>query len=661
MNLARLGFIGGVAAFGVWGACASLAQPATEVATQPADGQTGDLLGEHTLTVDLDDSPISAVLQALDADARRYNEHITTLANPFFEGRAPGLRGNMLAAEYVAFNFRKLGLRPAFASEERVSDGSVVLTDLANWFQPFSTGETSDVRSAHVSAGGLGEMTMGRDYAVLAFSGDVASVDDAPLVFVGYAIQSGRDGYSSYEDDTDLTGKVAVILRFEPMDDVGRSRWLPGGWSPNAGVEAKFRSAARRGAAGIILVNPPGADDDRMGRLESLNSIGPQMGGPLDIPVVQMSEEAAGRLVRRADEHGRTLLDLRRLADEGTAVIDLPDERVSMSVEIASTPTMTQNVGAVLPGHGALADQYIVIGAHYDHVGYGYFGSRAGAAGAGVLHPGADDNGSGTSGMLLAAEMMTKLYAQLPEGAPARSILFLAFSGEELGLLGSEHYVNNPIVPIERHVFMLNMDMIGRLRDGVMELGGVRTAEGLWEWLEPKVAASGLDVHPLPGGVGPSDHTNFYNKGMPVLFLHTLLHDEYHMPSDFSWTINQVGAVRVVRLCVDIAMDLATRQERFMNARVTRPTAGGARAYLGVTGEDADGGGVLILSVGDGTPAQAAGIKEGDVLLRWQDTALADQEQWRPLLREMRPGDVVAIVVRRDGTEVSLTCTLGGR
>lgn len=641
----------------------SLSLQAGALAASPADQPVGAIAqqADHTLLLDLDDSPISTLLQSLDDKTRRYHDHITTLANPFFEGRAPGLRGNDLAAEYVAFYFKQFGLSPAFASEEEASDGSSVRTPATAWYQPLSTGSTTSVAVARLSAGGMGELEQGRDFDVLAFAGD-AEIGPAPLVFIGYAIESGRDGYTSYDADTDLTGKVAVILRFEPMDEDGRSQWLPGGWSPNAGIEAKFRSAARRGAAGIILVNPPGADDERVSRLESIHSMSPQRGGRLAIPVVHLSVQAADRLVRRADPEGRSLLDLRRLADAGPAIADLPGQRVSIQTDLDTAPTLTRNVGGILRGRGSLADQFVVIGAHYDHVGYGYqAGSRAGAAGIGVLHPGADDNGSGTSGLLLAAELLSKSYQALPDGADARSILFLAFTGEELGLLGSAHYVRNPIVPIDRHTFMINMDMIGRLRQGVMELGGIRTAEGLWEYLEPKVQGSGLDVRPLPGGVGPSDHTNFYNAGMPVLFLHTLLHDEYHMPSDFSWTINHAGAVRVVDLCVDIAMGLATRSERFTRSGGTRPTARATRPYLGVTGEDAEGGGVLILSVGQDTPASRAGILEGDVLIRWQDDAIEDQTQWRPLLQAMRPGDTVAIVALRDGKEVVLTCTLGER
>jgi len=643
---------------------ATIAQPTTtpsRAVQQPADQPANapdSTLAPQSLTIDLTDSPVATLLQALDANVRTYNEHITTLANPFFEGRAPGLRGNNLAAEYIAFHFNRVGLKPAFASEQTASEGSLVLTPLDDWFQPFSTGSTTSIASATLSAGGVGDLALDTDFAVLGFSGQ-DTLDNLPLVFIGYGIEDGRAGYSSFDDDTDLTGKVALVLRFEPMDESGQSLWLPGGWTPNAGLEAKFRAAEDRGAAAVILVNPTGADDDRMGKLESIRTA-PMFGGPLDIPVLHLSEAAADRLIRAADERGRSLLDLRRLADEGTTIIDLPDQPVSVSVDLETKPTLTQNVGGILPGRGELASQYVVIGAHFDHVGYGYDGGSLSGS-TGVLHPGADDNSSGTSGLLLAAQLMAHMYAQLPEDAGARSILFLAFSGEELGLLGSAHYVQHPIVPIDQHTFMLNMDMIGRLRAGVMELGGVRTAEGLWEFLDPKVAASGLDVKPLPGGVGPSDHTNFYNAGMPVLFLHTLLHDEYHRPGDFSWTINSVGAVRVVDLCLDIALDLATRPERFTRGAVTRPTGGRTRAYLGITGEDSDDGGVLIVSVGEDTPAQEAGLLPGDIIIGWEDETITDQAQWRPMLRERGPGDKVTITVLRDGAETILTCTLGER
>lgn len=619
-----------------------------------------DEAARRTLQIDLDDTPISSVLSALDDQTRRYHEHITTLANPFFEGRAPGWRGNDLAAEYIAFYFRHFGLEPAFPTVDAAADGTEVITPRRSYYQEFSSGRGSTLRHARFWADGLGSLSHDTQFAALAHSG-TSAVEDAPLVFVGYGIERGREGYTSYEDQTDLTGKVAIVLRFEPMDEQGRSRWLPGGWSPNAALDQKFQGAVSRGAAGVILVNPPGAADDRIGRLESVRSIRPSR-GELGVPVVQLTPEDADRLVRRADPDGRSLLDLRRMADEGAAVVDLPGSRVSIDVAIQTGQTLTNNVGGILPGRGSLASELLVIGAHFDHVGYAYeAGSLSGARGVGRLHPGADDNGSGTSGMLLVAEAMAETYRALPPDAEARSVLFMGFSAEELGLIGSRHYVNNPIAPIARHSFMINMDMIGRLRAGVMELGGVRTAPGLWEFIEPMVMASGLDVRPLPGGTGPSDHTNFYNAGMPVLFFHTLLHDEYHRPTDVSWRINHVGAVRVANLCYEVAMALALRSERFVRTTPTRPAAGGVRVFLGITGEDDPDGGVRIVSVGEGTPAERAGLMAGDLIVRWEDQEVLDQTRWRPMLRARSPGDTVAIVVQRDGQEITLTCVLGER
>lgn len=628
----------------------------------PAQDQPDPSAPPNTITLDLDNAPIATLLQALDQDVRTYDSHITTLAGPYFEGRAPGLAGNRRAADYIAFWFEHFGLQPAFDSTTTASEGSTVLTPRDSYFQPFDLGSEAVLESAAMSAGPIGDLREGRDFVPLGFS--ATSGVDAPITFVGYAIESGRDSYTSFDDDTDLTGRIAMVLRFEPMDADGRSLWLPGGWSPNAGLEAKFRAVARRGAVGIILVNPPGADDERIGRLETFQSIRP-FGGPLDIPVVQVTPARADEIVRRFDRDGRSLLDLRRLADAGPAVVDLGKQRVAIDVRVGSRLIETQNVGAILPGRGELANEFIVIGAHYDHVGLGYggAGSRAGAAGIGVLHPGADDNGSGTSGLLLAAQMLAERYEQLPEGAPARSILFLAFSAEELGLIGSRYYTDNPIVPIEQHAFMLNMDMIGRLRENAMELGGVATAPGLWEWLEPMIQPSGIDVRPTPSGYGPSDHANFYRAGMPVLFFFTMLHDEYHMPTDFSWTINRVGAVRVVRLCVTIAEALATRPERFRHTStpsriVQRPQA---RAYLGVMADDAPATGVLLGSVVENGPAAQAGLREGDIILRWNDTDIQDLAQWRALLGEQRAGDVVTILIEREGQEVELACTLGER
>jgi Peptidase family M28/PDZ domain/PA domain len=633
-------------------------------------------------------APHAAPTQELEPLIAKYRQHLTTLSNPFFEGRAPGTKGNRVAADYIEFQLRRLGLQPAFSTEIRNDHDEVTsTTPRSNFRQVFtappsqrpgdSTKVTHEEVSYQVHAGDAPTtLKAGTDFSVIGYSGSGHLTGD--LVFAGYATRNEDKQYDTFFGEPKLDGKIAIVLRFEPMDAKGHSLWAESGWSPASALDSKLRAVERAGAAGIILVNPPGADDDRIHRLEGLELSGSRGNGN-KIPVVMMSIDAADRLVHAADAKGRSLRELREAADslkqETEGIVPLPHAKLTLNVAVERVPLLTDNVGAILPGKGALADEFIVIGSHYDHVGYGYFGSRDPNP-KGKLHPGADDNGSGTSGNLLTASRLVEAYEKLPEGAQARSILFLWFSAEESGLIGSKFYVKHPIVPIEKHALMLNMDMIGRLREGKMELGGIGTAEGFEEWLKPYIDGSGLKIKATRSGYGPSDHASFTGVQVPTLFFFTQLHKEYHTPADTIDTINFEGAVQVADLCYRIALDAAVRPQGFKfangDAKPEQPKAeakadgkndgekkddapqappgrAGVSVRFGIAPGDYSGEepGVLIGEVMPDLPAAKAGLKEGDVMLKWNDTELKDVGSWMPLLTKAKPGDVVTIVYRR--------------
>lgn len=616
---------------------------------------------------------------ALAEAAAAAEMHVFTLANPFFEGRAPGTRGGQLTEDYLEFEFRRLGLEPAFKAEGGAP----------SFRQPFPFGTSIEVSRQELSLAGDEPVAgvPGDQVRALGMSGSGQA--SGPLVFVGYGIENGPDGYSSYAQDTDLAGKIALVLRFEPMDEQGKSRWAPGGgWTARAALDAKIAGAVRRGAAGVILVNAPGADDPRTNRLEDAQ--GTSSPRAQQVPVVQASIELADRLVRAADADGRSLMDLRRWADENGGVVDLPRGEATLAVDIARTPTVCDNVGAVLPGRGELASQYIVIGAHFDHLGMGNFGSRDRNA-RGNLHPGADDNASGTAGMLILADRFREAYASAQ--GDARSILFIGFDAEESGLNGSRFYVRNPIVPAEQHYLMINLDMIGRLREGKLEVHGVGTAEGLLDLCRPHFAASGLTIAEKPGGLGPSDHASFARGNIPVLFFFTGLHSEYHTARDTFDLINTEGIAQVTDLVFNIVMDAATRpgplpfagagrMERPGNPDTSSPAAPGApaaaaqpgqddqpvgptrvRVRFGIAPGDYSGSepGVVVGEVYEGTSAALAGLKTGDRMIKWNGTTIDTVEAWMPLLSAHNPGDKVTITIIRDGKEMNVECTLQAR
>lgn len=678
---------------------------------------------------------MSGLLADMPALERQYTQHLITLTNPFFEGRAPGTRGNVIAAEYIDFYMRQqIGLEPAFGTEEKLTDGTVVKTPWQTYRQTFRRGSEVVAKKQAMSVKLDQEKVFepdrkpdpafaaGVDFVPLAFSASAAASGE--LAFAGYAIADGPDGFKSFPADADLKDKVVMCLRFEPLNKQGKSVFTEdGSFSMASGLQIKVASLVQRGAKGVIVVNPPGVDDPRAGKLESLKTTA-GMGVAQEVPVVMMSEAAADRLL---STQGASLWDMRRRADVGEFVMSWPSVKVAMEVELGREPIMTDNVAGLLRGRGSLANEYIIIGGHYDHVGYGLFGSRD-VKGRGKIHVGADDNASGASGVMLAAEMMKKRYAELPADANLRSIIFVAFSAEESGLFGSIAFVRRCPVPAKSVIAMLNMDMIGRLRADRLEVDGVGTAA---EWnaiLDMAVPRAELNLKRGESGRGPSDHATFFGAGLPVLHFFTGLHQEYHMPSDQFQLINYSGAVRVVEFVCDVASHLAQRTEglSFVNTKArsdvgmimpddpkdkpapgpteqrpsepqnrmvpsakpeatdrNSPAAGkdapkagdvkdakdvkdvkgappnkeeeeparpvrGSRVRFGIApGDYAGNDGVLIGDVYPGTPAAAAGLKEGDKIVKWNATEIKSVEDWMPLLAAAKPGDKVKLVYLR--------------
>lgn len=631
-----------------------------------------------------------ATLDQLTTDLTIYRQHITTISNPFFEGRAPDTDGNRKAADYIESHFRKFKFLPAFPANDATKadmtpDWTAMprVTYRQQFVHPASQrpGRSIQVLEQSVGFARTGEplltLAAGSDFNVLGFSGN-GSVT-GPIAFVGYSVQNDDKDYDTYAkvngNEPDLKGKVAVVFRFEPMNAEGKSKWSEEGWSFSAGLEPKLRLAAKKGAAAIILVNPPGAADDRVNRLEDVGLM-PQGGKGMDIPIVMLSISAADKLLKAADAQGRGIEQFRDLANAKGEVIDLAAAPVTINTKLERIQIIADNVGGILPGKGPLAKEFVVFGAHYDHVGYGYFGSRDPSA-RGKIHPGADDNGSGTSGLLLMAQKFSEEYSKLPDDANVRSILFLAFSGEESGLIGSRYYTKHMIAPVEQHFAMLNFDMIGRLRDDKLEIGGVDTGVGFQSWTQPYWDASGLEIKATRIGASNSDHFSFHQTKIPNLFFFTGLHKEYHGPNDTYDLINVEGAVKICDLGFRVGMDLAQRTEALpFKTRESQsesksgeekkdenpgPVMGQVRFGIMPGDYSGDVPGVLIGGVTEGLPAQKAGLKEGDLITKWNDKEVKSVEEWMPLLSAHKPGDVVKITYIREKKEMTTEATLVAR
>lgn len=323
----------------------------------------------------------------------------------------------------------------------------------------------------------------------------------------------------------------------------------------------------------------------------------------------------------------------------------------------------TQNVTAIVPGADpALRGQVVVIGAHFDHLGRSTEGALDPQAGDAIRN-GADDNASGTAAVM----ELGRRFAAHPA---ARTILLVNFSGEELGLLGSAHFVEHSPVPMDSVQAMLNFDMVGRLRDDRLIVYGTGTASALQGVLDSANLAPALALSPVPDGYGPSDHSSFYAQGVPVLHFFTDVHDDYHRATDDAALVNYAGLARVVDFAERVARDLADRPDRLPVIRTSQPppvagsarTSGGAVYFGSVPDMGAgDGKGLRLSGVTPGSPADLAGVKVGDVIVRFGRVEVTDLYSYTDALRSHQPGDVVEITLLRDGQPITVTATLVAR
>jgi acetylornithine deacetylase/succinyl-diaminopimelate desuccinylase-like protein len=320
------------------------------------------------------------------------------------------------------------------------------------------------------------------------------------------------------------------------------------------------------------------------------------------------------------------------------------------------------NVIGLLPGRDpVLRNEAVIVGAHYDHLGLGGFGSLDPDS-TGKVHNGADDNASG-------AAMLIQIASRLAATPPARTVIFIAFSGEELGLLGSSHYVKQPIYPLSTTLAMINLDMVGRLRQKRLIVYGSQTAREFPALLDSLNWHAGLDLKAQGDGYGPSDQSSFYAAGRPVLHFFTDLHEDYHRTTDDWQKINVAGFDQVAAFVTGVVTALGNRPVPLttVTAMPQAPSAEassavGYGAYLG-TVPDMTGspGGVRLIGVRAGSPAEKAGLRGDDIITRIGEMDVPDLQAMTDALRSHQPGDTVDIVVRRGNVETTLRATLGSR
>jgi hypothetical protein len=374
------------------------------------------------------------------------------------------------------------------------------------------------------------------------------------------------------------------------------------------------------------------------------------------------ADSAAAYIARRFAQLG-----LQQPQDGWYQEFTLPAESQSaQKAGVAGKPA--RNVLALLPGRDpSRRNEMVIVGAHYDHLGTGWQGASLDAAQAGAPHNGADDNASGVAALLNVA-------ARLALDPPARTVVFIAFAGEEMGLLGSNYYVRHPVVANGSALAMVNFDMVGRLKNDKLIVYGTGTAAEFPALLDSLNRTAKFDLRPVSDGYGPSDQTSFYAVKMPVLHFFTDLHEDYHRPSDDAEKINVPGLAKVADFATGAIRAVADRGTRLAFVDQPPPSAHGAAApsgqtrsagygaYLGSVPDMAgDVVGVRLSGVRPGSPAEKAGMLRDDVIRRIGEKPVDDLQGMTDALRDHKPGDVVDVVVERDGQPVTLKVTLGTR
>ncbi|HEX6047527.1 MAG TPA: M20/M25/M40 family metallo-hydrolase [Pyrinomonadaceae bacterium] len=579
-------------------------------------------------------SSVAFAQSANEPNVAKIQQHVSYLASDALDGRRTGTAGANDAARYVAGEFARLGLKPgdsAPAARRREV--------MARFLQQFPYVAGVELRAGNelklTRESGAQTLRVGDDWMPLGFSSNAKITGG--IVFVGFGITASEQNYDDYAG-VNIKDAVAIALQGTPDGDNPHGRF-----ARYEGIRWKAIAARNAGAKALIVV---ARDSDF--KNEKLAKLTYDHDGEAGIPVAVISRKSVDSLLGDS-----TLSEW----EKPQAAKQTLSGQVNLSVDVLRKEVAAYNVVGVLEGSDrVLKNETIVIGAHYDHLGRGGSGSLA--TRAGEIHHGADDNASGTAGVLELARLLT---SQRPR--PKRTIVFIAFGGEEEGLLGSNYYVNNPVTPLNSVVAMINMDMIGRMKDRKLVIGGVGTAK---EWRD--MIAQGttdparkFELTLNEDGFGPSDHSSFYGKQVPVLFFWTGTHNDYHKPSDTFEKINYDDEVRILNLVSYIVkqLDSADKRVTYTTAKTDpAPRTGGFRVYLGTIPNYGDtNDGLLIDGVRDDSPAAKAGLKAGDRIVKIGARDVKNVYDYTYALGEMKAGEEYVVEVVRGKERLTLKIT----
>ena len=541
----------------------------------------------------------------LEPSAARLQQHVSYLASDALDGRRTGTAGANDAARYIAREFSRAGLK---RGNQNAKD----------YLQTFPYVGRVELGKNNVLSVRSGEtvlnLRVGDDWMPLGISAN-QTLNSKEVVSAGYGITANELNHNDYKG-TYSKNQVALIQKGTPDGDNPHGRFTTAGQ-----LRFKVAAAQSAGVGALLIIS---SEDDLKNALARL---GYDNAGLAGIPVAVISKQAAEKLTNAKE--------------------------VTLTTDVVRAEVPAYNVVGVLEGSDpVLKHEHIVIGAHYDHLGRGGEGSLA--ARTGEIHHGADDNASGTAGLIELARIFS---AQRPK--LKRTLVFIAFGGEEEGLLGSNYYVNHALVPLEKTIAMINMDMIGRMKDSKLMIGGVGTATE-WRGIITADSASTFDLALSDDGYGPSDHSSFYMKKIPVLFFFTGTHNDYHKPSDTFDKINYNDEARILSLVARIVRDIDAADKRltYVTAKSEPPRVGGFRVYLGTIPNYADTtDGLLLDGVRDDSPAAKAGLKAGDRIVKIGNRDVKNVYDYTHALGEMKAGQEYVVEVVRGGEKLTLKIT----
>ena len=579
--------------------------------------------------------PTPALLEADPGAAARIDADVRYLASPELAGRGTGEPGAELAARHVASRFAELGLAPlgdprsAARGAARGGGGGG-----RDYRQRFEARVGAKVAPAGLRVEAKGKLSALAAAAIATADGSASGAVNGQAVFVGYGVSAPAAHWDDYAG-ADLSGKIAVVLDGAPPSAREALRDF-------GGVRYKLRTAREHKAAGVVIVAagealpPPPADASSMG-----------------VPGVVVKEAALKALWAVGGIDAAKA----RVAAEPAPPRPVAGGKLMLETRIDPVLAEAWNVvGALAPSPGVEAAEWVVVGAHYDHLGHGGT-SASRAPGVRAVHPGADDNASGTALLLEVAHRLAAARSAAPP--PRRGFLFVAFGGEEIGTLGSRWFVEHPPVPIASVTAMINADMVGRMRNGRLLVDGVGTSPAWPDLVRGAGEGLGLDIAVGAEGFGASDHASFTAARVPVAFLFTGVHDDYHLPSDTADKIAVPGIEKTALLAARLALEVSRRPERlaFVDAPADphRGAGGGFKVSLGTIPDYAfQGRGVRLTGVRPDAPAARAGMQAGDVIVKVAAHEITNIHDYMFALGELEAGREVTVEVERGGKRIPL-------